>query len=656
MRKNLHYHVSHSGIVLHFNIVKFFIGCFLAAFSYMLCCFANASTEAKLMLPIMFLVVAGIEVRFAPPKITHVLVLLWSVGIIFVTVYASQLMLNESTFSLGIQRIVLNMAICSSVMCVFYLITAKRRFSVIAGTTVLMLFTAVNYFVFKFRGSELCPADFLSLKAASAVVKRYEFSIDAPFAYAVILAVAFIFAGFSIRNVKIFPKAKSRLHVGIFILLLLFGVYFGSRNVTATHFLQSGSVSNGYFLNFVLQIEENNVQKPSGYEITKIQKLEDQFFSNKNESNDDSLPVIIAIMNESFVDFSVLGNTVQTNIDILPYFNALSGNTIRGYALSSVIGGGTPNSEYEFLSGNSMGFLPNGSIVYQQFLDDAPYTILSYLKDLGYTTIATHPEDSKNWLRYSVYPSMGFDEMYFLDNYPQENKIRGLVSDQEMYEQIIHLYENHNEEAVFLFGITMQNHGFYSYAGDDFRQTVSLEGYSDEYPDVAQYLSLLHESDLALEFLISYFNEVDQDVVILFFGDHYPRLNETFYKEAFGKSFDSLSEQILQYIVPFVIWANYDIEEQYIELTSLNYLSTYLLQAAHLELPAYNQFISEVEKRIPAMNSFGFYSKAEGRFIEYDRALGEEAEILELYRILQYNCLFDDENRSKAFFPAASGN
>ena len=411
----------------------------------------------------------------------------------------------------------------------------------------------------------------------------------------------------------------------------------------AIHFVKTGSVSNGYLLNFLLEIEESIIEKPEGYSDETVIELEMKYNVKDNETINTDAPVIIAIMNESFVDLSVLGNEIHTNIDVFPYFDSLKENTIRGNALTSVIGGGTANSEYEFLSGNTMAFLPSGSIVYQQFIQDEPYTLISYLKRLGYTAIATHPEDEKNWLRYSVYTKMGFDQQYFINDYPGEKLMREFVSDQEMYEQIIEWYENcEANEKLFLFGITMQNHGFYDYEGEDFQNTIQLEGYSGKYLDVEQYLTILHESDKALKYMIEYFGNVDREVVLLFFGDHYPKLNERFYEEVHGGTFDTLEEQMLQYTVPFFIWANYDIQEEYVELTSLNYLSNLLLSAAGINLPAYNMFLEDVQKVVPAMNSFGYFSKEQEKYISYDDAVGNEKEMLKKYQILQYNNMFDD--------------
>ena len=47
------------------------------------------------------------------------------------------------------------------------------------------------------------------------------------------------------------------------------------------------------------------------------------------------------------------------------------------------------------------------------------------------------------------------------------------------------------------------------------------------------------------------------------FGDHQPKLPDSFYELLYGKSLNNLSLKELQkkYKVPFIIWANYDIDE-----------------------------------------------------------------------------------------------
>lgn len=78
-------------------------------------------------------------------------------------------------------------------------------------------------------------------------------------------------------------------------------------------------------------------------------------------------PNVIAIMNESFADLKAVGD-LQTSKDYMPFFRKLKENTIKGYTYSSVFGGNTANSEFEFMTGNTLAFLPDNSVPYQLFL------------------------------------------------------------------------------------------------------------------------------------------------------------------------------------------------------------------------------------------------------------------------------------------------
>ena len=66
-------------------------------------------------------------------------------------------------------------------------------------------------------------------------------------------------------------------------------------------------------------------------------------------------PTIIVVMSESYADLSVVGD-FSTNREATPFYDSLTENTMKGYALSSVFGAKTPNSEWEFMTGNSMAF------------------------------------------------------------------------------------------------------------------------------------------------------------------------------------------------------------------------------------------------------------------------------------------------------------
>ena len=251
-----------------------------------------------------------------------------------------------------------------------------------------------------------------------------------------------------------------------------------------------------------------------------------------------------------------------------------------------------------------------------------------------------------------VYPTMGFDETHFIDDFDQTKLLRKYITDQELYESIVERYESKKaNEDLFIMSISMQNHGGYTEKYPNFNEQIRTLGAS--YFDANQYLSLLHESDKALEYLISYFQSVDDPVEIVFFGDHQPSLNTNFYKGLNGKGLSGLTEDELEnlYTVPFFIWTNYETETEEVPITSLNYLSTMALERAGIALPSYNQFLADMQQTIPAINSRGYYSVSSGCFKHLEEATGEEAEWIDRYQILQYNNMFDKKKQSSVFFP-----
>ena len=172
-----------------------------------------------------------------------------------------------------------------------------------------------------------------------------------------------------------------------------------------------------------------------------------------------------------------------------------------------------------------------------------------------------------------------------------------------------------------------------------------------------QYLTLAHQTDLAVEKLVAYFEKAQRPVVICFFGDHQPSLNSRFYRLLNGKGLSGLTLAELEelYEVPFFIWTNFPSESRHVEHTSLNFLSTMLLEQAGIPLPPYHQFLSDLMEEIPAMNGRAYYSQSAGRYYHYEDAFGEDKVWLEKYQILQYNGLFQKKEKSDLFFGGKNG-
>jgi phosphoglycerol transferase MdoB-like AlkP superfamily enzyme len=270
-----------------------------------------------------------------------------------------------------------------------------------------------------------------------------------------------------------------------------------------------------------------------------------------------------------------------------------------------------------------MAFLPSGSIPYQQYIKSETPSLASYLSGLGYSTIAMHPYYASGWQRDTVYPLLGFEQTYFLNNLKNITYVRQYASDRSDMNNIIRLFEEKPEGSpLFLFNVTMQNHGGYTDEYDNFTPDVTANGKNSEI--LNRYLSLLKKTDAALEELIGYFAGQDEPVILLFFGDHQPN-------NAVAKSF-SYSDETLRYQVPYLIWANFDIGEAQNADTSANYLSTHLLEAAGVPLYDYQNFLSGLEQYYPILSA--------ARMETED---GGQEELLSDYKKLQYYLLFEQK-------------
>lgn len=117
----------------------------------------------------------------------------------------------------------------------------------------------------------------------------------------------------------------------------------------------------------------------------------------------------------------------------MPFVHSLekgNENTITGYLNTSVCGGNTADTEFEFLTGNTMAFLPVGSIPYQQYIKSTTPSLASYLKSIGYATYAQHPYYGSGWNRDTVYPLLGFDNLSFMQDYSNQRFVRKYISDE----------------------------------------------------------------------------------------------------------------------------------------------------------------------------------------------------------------------------------
>jgi len=507
----------------------------------------------------------------------------------------------------------------------------------------------INYFVVQFRSNPVMPWDIFSIKTAASVANNYKYSLEPHAIVCVLIFLALIIV------CQIFPaKYNFSWKPGIagacisLALLIALGNYvqteecvskFRIYNILFTP--NTMTYKDGTVVAFLLQCQYLSVDTPDAYSPENAENLLADAATAKEEHTPakDELPNIIVIMNEAFSDLSIL-DEYTTNEDEIPYIRSLMAgaeDTISGYMDVSVLGGNTANTEFEFLTGDSMAFLPQGCIPYQQFVHEQTDSIATSLKDMGYRTLALHPYRAKGWDRHEVYEYFGFDHFYSQDDFTDPLLLRKYISDQADVEKVIELYEEDPDTPLFMFNVTMQNHSSYTDAFDNFTPGIKVEG-TDSFA-LNQYLSLLKESDRSLEYLISYFDQTNDPTIIVFFGDHQPTNSvvSPIYKLN-DRSVSSLSEEELRarYQVPYIIHANFDIEETTDLPMSSNYLGIKTLDIAGLPLTDYQQFLLNQYETYPSISVMQL-TDANGTV----SSITDSKDLLQSYQILQYYHLFE---------------
>ncbi|MBR6665995.1 MAG: LTA synthase family protein [Lachnospiraceae bacterium] len=313
------------------------------------------------------------------------------------------------------------------------------------------------------------------------------------------------------------------------------------------------------------------------------------------EVHSEKRPNVIVIMSEAFWDVNNIKEVVEVNDNPMDKYFELTKGTISGQVAVNIYGGGTNNSEFEFLTGINSQYLMHSNC-YKKYYTNEQGTMASYMKEIGYYTMAFHPYEGKFWGRDIAYPNMGFEVFYDDKLFLNREMSHGYISDMSLTREIIGRFEEQKakqpDQPIFAFAVSVQNHisdlgkfdednANVDFAGID---TIVKDDMANDVnrADVEEYYNGLHETIEALEELLDYFEKYDEDTVVVFFGDHAP---------AFVRMIcDTLGKETEygMYRTPYMIWTNYVNDFEPRGDFNLSYLSSVLLE--YLEFPKPKQY------------------------------------------------------------------
>ena len=504
------------------------------------------------------------------------------------------------------------------------------------------LFGVINYTVRSFRGVSITLSDIYSIRTALNVVDGLKLSINGNFVTAVCLFILFMFISVKVIYVKDKYERRPTFAKNITIVLGVIGLVAICAPDYFTNDVQLWNINNAYAdsgagLTLIRMVKEFNVSKPKKYSVDETKKILVKYEDDVDSVEDTSdLPNVLVIMNESFADLTMSYN-LDLSDDPLEFYHELitRDNVVSGVMHSSQFGGGTANVEYECITQNVTAFLPSGSMPYQQYISgNVKQSMVAYMNRLGYTTYGIHSWEKSGYSREKIYKLLGFDYAWFKENLGNLQFGRsGYSSDQSTYEVYYDIMNNKpDDEKNFSFIVTMQNH--LPYNDVDPNGIQFLDGDND----IISYLQSEYLADMALKNLIDYLSEYKEDVIVLFFGDHQPNLNQ---KDLYSLT-GNYAEDSASQVVPFFIWANFDINKKDNIETSANYLESLLLETAGMPKDSYTKYVESVREEIPVITNH-YYMNNDGDSYEVsDSSSPYFDKLQEYWRVIYYN-MFDNK-------------
>lgn len=485
--------------------------------------------------------------------------------------FSSEINLYDNNFAIyEFKYVILNVATLVCAMMFFYIIIGNLGFTLVIWNIFVMTVSVTNYYIVRYHLMPESWFEFRNVSTAASYVTKFEYNINAT----VFLIILINILGIALAiGLILYENSKGKLYFlnikcrGIIFLSIAFVIWFlysSPFSIKPRHTLEWTWRYSYPKYGFAASAVESfadfyyvPVIRPDGYDeriATQLTEKNSEIeISNKksNLNNSTQLPDIILILNETFYDVRQALD-IKTDKPFMNYYDTFEG--IKGYACAPRISGCTNYCEFELLTGNSTKLVLQTPFLSLNMNDTQ--SCVTALKELGYETMACHPEDGANYGRDEAYTAMGFDNCYFIDSFSNAETLRGdgyLISDECIYENLISWYENMGDGPRFCYSLTMQNHGGYDLEDDSEDSIHVVNDYDDNTSIFNEYLTSIENSDRTFYELTKYFENSDRPVIICMVGDHAPYFVDTMNNNVKENELEKL---LKIRSTPYMIWSN----------------------------------------------------------------------------------------------------
>ena len=358
------------------------------------------------------------------------------------------------------------------------------------------------------------------------------------------------------------------------------------------------------------------------YQPTSLENSEVKTVVSSENTEQKQLPNIVFVMSESHWDATQLDKSIPRNIT--PTINKNKVSSL----LSPSFGGGTANVEFEVLTSLNT-YLNHNELAYVSKLKRPTYSLPMYLNTLGYDTTAMHNNGKYFYNRSAVYQNMGFNRFTSIENMtsPADRakyiNAAGWATDDLIYSSIENQLKN-TDKPQFIYAISVENHPMYSddrFGKDHFK--ITKNGVSDTSKRALNtYLTGMQRADDKFKSLIENVKQLDRPTIVIFFGDHLPNLQKVYDEYGFFKSEQEKNEKkdVRFFETPLSVWANFPIDKKQFDgqFVAAHFLAPKVLEAAHVPLSPYYNFINKVNSCYKAVHQTGTQNQKSCEFNQAD--------------------------------------
>lgn len=564
------------------------------------------------------------------------------------------------------------------VLLLLFFLTKRLFFSVSCTGVVLVFFAIADRMKVSMRQEPLLPTDLTLVKEVIAILKTFPIYQLVVIGILLVLFAALLVLSFR-KSTKTALAAAPRITGIVLVIACAFGanhfwyadkaLYDSYPTVDNPYFQVNQYNTRGMIYSFLHQFNITQMKAPEGYDATYFAELEDTDWAAPEAAPGEGTqyPHIIMIMGEAFSDLSQNEHLDFTSYrDPLQNFKEICAeeDTISGHIVVPNFGGGTSNTEYDVLTGCATRYLdsslPSYNFIHSDF-DGMP----RQLAKLGYETLSIHPGYAWFYNRQNVYPDLGFETCYFLeDSFDLVTQgYGGYINEEATMDKIIETLDTHIKEKdtpLFSFTVTIQNHGPYEKKYGTLPANFSTDVPLDENQTdlLTQYFQGIIDADEQIGRLKEYAEHSDEPIVLVYFGDHLPGFsNGMEFFDLLDYPIDAngtAEEQLAVYETPYFIWQNDSAKalENMQTAAKIGFpedglISSQFLGSAVLELfvPGYesplHSYNNQLRKELPVCAE-NIYVNSKGNFT--NTISEEQAEWVKLLKNWQYYKLFDEKH------------